>query len=151
MSTSKLTACGQRWVNDLANYRFEIRYKPGRNNQVADCLSRNPLNIEDYTKGCTEEITVAEAEAIKEGVRVPAEEQEVIANIVNTTRDKSFDEASITSAKTIDLKRYQEEDPSISEVIMAIKSNSRPTKKERKGKDPDTVFLLHNQKKAKNQ
>ncbi len=36
----KLDATGQRWVAELANYDFEIQYRPGRLNTDSDALSR---------------------------------------------------------------------------------------------------------------
>ena len=47
-STAKLNACGQRWVNELADYNFSIKYRPGKVNRDADCLSRAPLDIAKY-------------------------------------------------------------------------------------------------------
>ena len=35
-STAKLNAVEQRWVAQLAQFDFEIRYRPGRTNQAAD-------------------------------------------------------------------------------------------------------------------
>ena len=40
LSTAKLDACGQRWVAELANFKFNLHYKPGPTNVDADALSR---------------------------------------------------------------------------------------------------------------
>ncbi|PIK53262.1 Septin-8-A [Apostichopus japonicus] len=42
LSTVKLDAVGHRWLAALANYEFDLKYKPGRYNQDADGLSRRP-------------------------------------------------------------------------------------------------------------
>ena len=36
-----MDACGQRWVDDLANFNFTLHYKPGSTNTFVDALSRN--------------------------------------------------------------------------------------------------------------
>ena len=41
-SSAKLNAVGLRWVADLAGYTFSIKYRPGKSNNDADYLSRNP-------------------------------------------------------------------------------------------------------------
>ena len=38
--TAKLEATGHRWVAALSNYTFSITYRPGKNNNHADALSR---------------------------------------------------------------------------------------------------------------
>ena len=40
LTSAKLDACGQRWVPELANYNFNLHYKPGPTNVDADRLSR---------------------------------------------------------------------------------------------------------------
>ena len=42
MTTKKLTRHQARWVLTLANYNFEITYRPGKQNMKADSLTRRP-------------------------------------------------------------------------------------------------------------
>lgn len=42
LETARLGATEQRWAAQLANYSYEIRYRPGTKNQNADILSRLP-------------------------------------------------------------------------------------------------------------
>ena len=40
LSSAKLDATGHRWVAQLANYRFTLKYHTGASNSIADALSR---------------------------------------------------------------------------------------------------------------
>ena len=42
LTSAKLDAIGQRWVASLGPYNFSLHYNPGRQNTVADSLSRIP-------------------------------------------------------------------------------------------------------------
>ena len=57
LSSAKLNATGLRWVGELADFNFTIRYRPGRINVDADTLSRVPLDINKLMETCTEETT----------------------------------------------------------------------------------------------
>lgn len=70
LTTAKLNPTGHRWVAELADYNFTIRYRPGKNNSDADGLSWMPLNIEEYMNSCTAEVSQEAIGASIEGVRV---------------------------------------------------------------------------------
>ena len=48
LTTPKLNATAQRWAAELADFTFDIRYRPGKANLDADVLSRFPVESE-YT------------------------------------------------------------------------------------------------------
>ena len=54
MKSAKLHATGQRWVAELCNFNFTIKYRPGKQNVDADLVSRSLLQFENYQKMCTE-------------------------------------------------------------------------------------------------
>ena len=54
LTSAKLNAIGLRWVADLANYNFSIKYRPGKENIDADYFSRKPIDISELKKQCTE-------------------------------------------------------------------------------------------------
>ena len=69
LGTVKLNADGHRWVGDLADFRFNIKYRPGKSNIDADTLSHCPLNIDKYISQCTEELLSEAVTAAWEGSR----------------------------------------------------------------------------------
>ena len=40
LTSPNMDAMKQRWINDLAKYDFSLKYQKGKNNTVADALSR---------------------------------------------------------------------------------------------------------------
>ena len=72
LSSAKLSATGQRWVNELADLNLQIHYKPGRNHQDADALSRFPENIHQYTSRAEQ----SSINAMFEGVQTQSENEE---------------------------------------------------------------------------
>lgn len=68
LSTAKLNATGHRWVAQLADFNFSLRYRPGKHNADADGLSRMPLDMNELMQGCTEEVTQEVISASVQGV-----------------------------------------------------------------------------------
>ncbi|PIK42002.1 hypothetical protein BSL78_21124 [Apostichopus japonicus] len=73
LSSAKLNATGQRWVAELADFHFSIKYRPGRNNSDADTLSRMPLQIENFIDECSEEVNLCAVQAIGAAVQAQAQ------------------------------------------------------------------------------
>lgn len=70
MSTAKFNAVSHRCVGQLADFQFEIRYKPGRLNVDADVRSHCPVDINTYMSLCTESLSKEVVCAAWEGSRV---------------------------------------------------------------------------------
>lgn len=56
LRTAKLGAVEQRWVAQLANFDYEIQYRPGREHTNADVLSRLPVTGGANTTPCSIEM-----------------------------------------------------------------------------------------------
>lgn len=54
LTTVKRNAKGHRWVAELADFNFTMRYRHGTSNQDADGLSR--IHMDEYMDICTEEV-----------------------------------------------------------------------------------------------
>lgn len=54
LSSAKLNETGLRWILELSAFKFEIKYRPGKANIDADCLSPIPGNFQKYMNSCTQ-------------------------------------------------------------------------------------------------
>ena len=53
LSSAKHNATMHRWVAELADFEFAIKYRPGRARGDADGLSQMPLEMEQYMQACS--------------------------------------------------------------------------------------------------
>ena len=67
-TTAKLNATAHRWVSELADFSFTIKYRPGHANKDTDALSRLPMDIASYMKLCTENMSESDTKACCVGV-----------------------------------------------------------------------------------
>ena len=68
LTTARLNATGHRWVAELADFTFNIKYRPERSNGDADVLSRMPLDFTTYMKECTEDLTLDQVQVSVDGI-----------------------------------------------------------------------------------
>ena len=131
MSSARLNATGQRWVSELADFHFTIKYRPGKNNADADTLSRLPLDMNQYIQHCTEEVSRDDMDATVEAVEAQGEGGTAWATAVSAQLEPP--DASALSADHFlltrqDVQLVQGEDPCIAKVISYVQRGNRPSK-----------------------
>ena len=128
-----MNATGQRWINELANFKFSIYYKPRLQNVVADVLSRFPIEKEhcrdQYSKTCN----IVEVKSIFDGAINQQHDSETWIAAVNVTSN-SFDDIETEilygegnnkcSISKDDIVKAQEEKNWVKTVKDAIKSKN---------------------------
>lgn len=67
LSTARLNTVGHRWVGELADVHFDIKYRPGKMNTDADTLSRYPVKLQDGMKDHTETMSPEVVSAVWQG------------------------------------------------------------------------------------
>ncbi|RXN21780.1 Retrovirus-related Pol poly from transposon [Labeo rohita] len=126
MSTAKLNAVGHRWVGELSDFRFDVKYHPGKANTDADTLSRIPLDMEAYEAECTEQLPSEAVRATWQGNQ--AAKQRDVAWIAalhtSSVRDEQLlHNMWIPTISQNELIRAQEEDSVISHVMKCKNEN----------------------------
>lgn len=145
MSTAKLNAVGHRWVGELSDFRFDIRYRPGKSNTDADTLSRLPLDMEKYEMACTEELSSEAVRTTWDGSQA-AEQKDVAWVAALNMCSLDSHQQSHSHLPTIshdDLVGAQREDQAIGKIMELKESNTKLTDEIRKTVNGATRKLLH--------
>jgi len=145
MSTAKLNAVGHRWVGELSDFRFDIKYRPGKSNVDADTLSRLPLDMETYGMACTEEFSDEAVRATWDGSQA-AKCKDVAWVAALNIYSPDLHKPPYSNLPTIsheDLVKAQREDQSINWIIELKASNIKLTDEIRKTVSGATQKLLH--------
>ena len=122
LTSTKLDACGQRWVAKLANYNFSIKYRCGVSNTEADALSRIkwPEAISeklDTENGCMDTHVI---NAILTGAVTKSSLIESVScstDVIPTELDKNTSKLS-----NINWMKEQRLDPNLGVIIRLIES-----------------------------
>lgn len=153
LSSAKLNATGLRWVGELADFNFNIKYRPGKSNSDADTLSRFPLDIDSLVKSYTEETTNDDFRAVVSAIQL--HDQGTVTWISSLTdnfenlHELTNLETSGPTPKKIEIQQSQIDDPCIGRVIQYLKTGKQPTAKERVQESKATQLLLHDWKRLK--
>ncbi len=69
IKTAKLSTVGHRWVSELADFCFTLKYRPGSVNCDADFLSHQPAYINKIIEECIKECKPDDIAAMGEGLQ----------------------------------------------------------------------------------
>ena len=144
LPTAKLNAVGLRWVAELADFKFVIKYRPGRVNVDADYLSRNAMNIDELIERCIE---VCQPNIIKSVMSSTLTRPEIISNMsVDNLRLQSEDLNVIDQTALV---TSQKNDDVTGPVYNAVLMGCRPKKAEWKTLKAGSKLLMQQFKKLK--
>ncbi len=139
LSSAKLNATGCRWVAELADFHFSIKYHPGRENTDADSLSRLPVDIEGMIEQCTEEMSSECIAATAQAVEVQEDTSHWVESDSFPYSPDMGDNEPLPVAK---IQQSQREDPHIGPVMKYKLTGMRPCPKQMKSLTPQSRCLL---------
>lgn len=147
LSSAKLSAVGHRWVAELADFNFDIKYRPGKSNIDADVLSRLPLDPSEYMESCTAEMETDATCATIQAVIHQEENTTPWVAAVSASIDIVHAEPAVTDLvfrqlTPEEIQRAQREDPDISRILAYKKRGYPPSGRERKNETRTTSCYL---------
>lgn len=143
LSTARLNAVGHRWVGELADFHFNIKYRPGKVNVDADTLSRFPVKLQDHLREYTETMPPEVVSAIWQGNKAQRDEDVPWAAALQISCDGDPPPVSTPMFTPEDIRAAQQGDESISEVIQLKVSGWNPRNQDRSPTKPGTRRLIH--------
>lgn len=144
LSTAKLNAVGHRWVGELADFHFTIKYRPGKANTDADTLSRYPVKLHDHIREYTEVMPPDVVSAIWQGDKAMREKDVPwVAALQLCTSDDYSPSTSTPMFTPEDIRSAQEGDTSICEVVTLKRNGWKPNDKDKRQMGPETRRLIH--------
>ncbi|KAK7904447.1 hypothetical protein WMY93_017054 [Mugilogobius chulae] len=143
--SAKLNAIGHRWVAELADYHFTLKYRPGTANRDADFLSRPTKPIEHIIQECTEECEPEVVQSIGKALKNSQRGESnwisaITCNVEALPQDGSII-PSIQPLSIADLKAKQDADPVIQRVA-SLKRNYTYLKYKEKAAEGEQVQTL---------
>lgn len=145
LSTARLNAVGQRWVGELADFHFDIRYRPGKANVDADTLSRQPLKLIEVMGEHTETLSPETVSAVWQGSKAVADSDVpwvAALELSSPGEDVICTEGSISTVTPENIKAAQRDDPAICEIIMLKEQGWTPNEKDKNNMKKETRRLL---------
>lgn len=133
LTSAKLDATRHRWVSELADFNFQIFYKPGHLNRDADGLSRMPLDIDQFAQQCTKTVKLEEVKAVvsamilQGGHTLPSVWVRSLSGVaIDTAGAASYGSTGICTLTRGELKHAQQDDPVMGNVIRLLQVGKKP-------------------------
>ena len=124
LSSAKLNAAGLRWVAQLADYQFDIKYRPGKLNIDADYLSRHPVDVFKSHMEGENELLEAEDVGIIFNEATKRDRMWVDSNSVSVQMMEENKSQGCQKISCQDLQAAQLSDDIIAPVYQAVLANS---------------------------
>ena len=141
MSTAKLNATGMRWISELADFNFKVKYTLGKSSQDCDYLSRNPVE-ESYTEetdlGSFKIFVNSISNVENNWLTVTAKQSKILETYLNLKPDKELIKINCET-----LKYEQLNDRIISPIFEAVSSQNRPSFKDQKSMCRKSKVILN--------
>ena len=130
-SSTNLDAAGQRWVAQLASYNFSLEYQKGKDNTVADFLSRLDETLpKEEVQDYLDKIPYPGVKAVLDNAITPLEERAEVGVRPNPEGVKANPEeavavraAKLASTNIIDWKVEQKDDPVLYQVVKHLRAS----------------------------
>ena len=128
-SSANLDAAGQRWVARLTSYNFSLEYQKGKDNTVADFLSRmNERLIEEEVQEYLNQIPYPGVKAVLDNAIMPIEERAEQGvrptpgcQVVCQEEAVEARPARLATTNVTDWKQEQKEDPVLYQVAKHLR------------------------------
>ena len=125
-SSANLDAAGQRWVARLASYNFSLEYQKGKDNTVADFLSRmNERLPEEEVQEYLNQIPYPGVKAVLDNAITPIEEHaEQGVRLTPDCQEEAVEArpARLATTNVTDWKQEQKEDPVLYQVAKHLRA-----------------------------
>lgn len=124
-STAKLGATEMRWVAELSQFNYTIKYRSGRSNVNADALSRKTIH--------TEETARLEQMEFHPSTLVPTELKTAEVNehtAIQQMRNPPIIASSLPTTPLSEMVKLQRSDPTLKTVKLYMRGERIPTKRQ---------------------
>ena len=150
LSAAKLNATGHHWVSELADFRFTVKYRPGKTNLDADVLSRMPNTIEEIMQSCSSEISPDIFQATVTALSVDNNDLAPWIMCLPATTDPTSvdqqrtiqDQSALNSITSRDIVQAQQNDPVIAPALRSKLQGAKPSKAEIANASPGFRILM---------
>ena len=143
-TSAKLGATEQRWSSQLAQFDFDIKYRPGKHNQSADGLSRKVQSDFSEVSSAGQIAEIGNLTVVPDEIRkilIQTTIAHVFANEVGCP-DSSSPPRMLGEIETSDLILMQREDPVLSRVWHYKDQELKPTRSQQRQEGTDFRLLM---------